>query len=755
MPAPKIKTPDIQKVLSDCRRNYDAARRINDELSNYWTSRLSALRGEIWKQRRGAVTAATPTDDAEIRLILNRIRGIVRALTNGLVRGAPLPLVRPATSETSDRAKARASERLLHAIFKDRELTLVELEAAHWAMVCGAGFIKIWWNPKIGHRSEVPLFDLERLGSVFGKLPLEDERPESMLDSQLGLARPRGPPVDPIERAREAGQLDEFAMFDDFGDHRMSVTWDGDVDFSFVDSQALLLDPDARRWKDVRWVIHRRPMPKEDLLALHPKTVDGEDTSSLLQLQERTDEPITTAIDRGVAYGADPKRHPELCELWEAPSARFQNGRIIQWSGNAMFLYDSCPYRPARIPFVPIRGEGKVPNTFYADGAVHDLIPAAKAYFYAASKMVEWERLILNPKLLIPEESEVEGSQFSDRLGEHIKYRHPFKPEWMHVPEISASIIRMVEMFREELNGVASVSELTFGAVPAGAESGRAMAVLGERDLAFRFMDHADFAATKRELSRQTLWLAFQFYEEGRLVRRLGANAVAETIAFKREDYSTEFDIDIEPFGPGQSRPQRVAETLEAWERGLFGPREDPNALEEAQRRLDLDFRDRTGIMAKQLDRDRALAEQLMLLDWMKSGVPSFAVNLDYDSRILLEEHALFRKGVEYQARVPPEVKAAFMTYVGELESAIMMQNRAVVDQTGGGGPARAPGLTSFAGPEAGLVGAPPATAGGLPSDAQSASPTEAAAFAEAQSDAAQTIARAQQLMGTSNGAME
>jgi hypothetical protein len=87
-----------------------------------------------------------PAPPWRVRLVINKIRGIVRTEVSKTTSQKPIFTVVPETTEEEDILAARAAEQIFHSAYTNKELQTVVQQTAWWRSVCGNGFIKTWWD---------------------------------------------------------------------------------------------------------------------------------------------------------------------------------------------------------------------------------------------------------------------------------------------------------------------------------------------------------------------------------------------------------------------------------------------------------------------------------------------------------------------------------------------------------------------------------------------------------------------------------
>ncbi len=104
--------------------------------------------GRAYSSAPGAGTLYTP--DAPYyrsRPVINRIRPVIRTELSKLTSQKPNAFIIPASSEDRDLYAAQAGEQIWESVYRGKKIDNVLRRAVFWALTCGTGFIKAYWDP--------------------------------------------------------------------------------------------------------------------------------------------------------------------------------------------------------------------------------------------------------------------------------------------------------------------------------------------------------------------------------------------------------------------------------------------------------------------------------------------------------------------------------------------------------------------------------------------------------------------------------
>lgn len=581
-------------------------------------------------------------DPDEAREVINYIRPTVKTALADVLRGMPNPETVASSSDQRSVARAEASQRLLRSFIRNGTVSfevMLRCEAA--VLIHGAAWYKAVWDPSKGKQTA------------------------------------NGP--------------------------------EGAISVQFVDILSAPPDPHARTEDEIEHVFHRKLVPVRVLQDQFPVDVFGVPSNGRWTAGDRTEglntrdllENDGRSIGRaGSAGGMQSKGNDlaELVEFWERPTNAHPQGRLTVFSGGMLVAHGPMPYD---WPWILRLGQGILPSGLFPDGIVRDCIPIQRSINMNASKQKEWVQNILNPPLLVPSGSQINRDLFSDMTGEIIEYTHGMKPSWMDVPDIPVGMFNMEAQGVSALQTISTYSDISRGTPPPGLESGRALANLYEIQ---KGVHEPDIHLFKLDIARvliACLKLARDFFDDGRMVRLIGANNRWAVASFKRDDYDFEAEVVVEAFSSRpNSRALRQTEAIELFEKGAFADDPEAKAL---RRVLDFDYEDAGATMRMDAHLSRALSEHVELLS-DPSFVP-FVLEQDNDD-IHLDHHNEFAITPEFLA-LPDFVRERHLQHIKQHEMNHAQKTQAfAAEQSLLSGQSQAPG--GGAPPPAAPMSAPP-----------------------------------------------
>lgn len=157
-------TPDLIEQLNDQRQmkefvswvqgEYTRAKSARSQIERQWYLNMAFYQGRQWvtflpKELGvgiGGRLATPPAPPYRVRSVVNRVRSVVRTEMSRLTSNKPNASVVPASSEDEDLFAAQAGEQVWESMYSNHQLPTVFRRSIFWTVMCGTGFMKIWWD---------------------------------------------------------------------------------------------------------------------------------------------------------------------------------------------------------------------------------------------------------------------------------------------------------------------------------------------------------------------------------------------------------------------------------------------------------------------------------------------------------------------------------------------------------------------------------------------------------------------------------
>ncbi len=454
----------------------------------------------------------------------------------------------------------------------------------------------------------------------------------------------------------------------------------------------IIIDPYARRWREVRYIIHEKFLDVRQVKDLYG--VDVQPTT-----QSRADiEKAALLRDMGMApilEGA------VVNELWVKPGtdSRWPKGLFLVWSGKDILVApQDFPYKHGHLPFTQIGAIPRPGSPHYTCTVKYLRSPQMELNKYHAQR-IRVREAFSNPKWWIPDELELQQDP-DDSPTQILRGNSSggqYKPELIQptvFPENTDG-----DWIREEMMDVAGQHEISQGRVPGRVEAARAIEMLASTDDSHLSELRRTIRLAIAEGFWQSLMLTKQFRAEEIVVQSYSREGLPEVKRFMAEQLKPGMRIKV-GMGNGlsQNRAQRQQQVLELWERGVI---QDPEVMADL---MDIPV----GRVTPNRVFDVRLARNENMLMAKDSGIDGQAGTAikpnSWDAHDLhIREHNNFRKTQEY-VELDEEIKRKFEFHVQSHEALWLQEiQKEVVRQQmmQGGVPAEATPSTPAQEPDA------------------------------------------------------
>jgi hypothetical protein len=421
------------------------------------------------------ISLANPKKPYTVRNKRNKISGKVKKLRTAALRGQPSVDVEPLTGSRMDRAaaaQARAGLGHLDRLFRRKAQTQ---EVAQLSLTTSTAFLKVYWDKDA--EADVPVY------------PKEGE-PGYGLDSE---------PID--SKRAPIGEIAE----------------------PVVPIFELYIDPQARTWADVGWLIHAKIRPLAEVQEKYKNHggLDVAPEAGTSGAAGYVESRLANAVGE-YARGSEPGGADKTVlvkEMWEKPSLRYPAGRLVTVANGVLLRDDPWPYdKKDDFPFIPLAYEKGI-GTTYGRNAVADLIDPQRSYNEGISRTIEHRRTAWG-KILTPEGCEIGADAFDAAMpNEVITYKPGVgKPEHIPAPDLPAVITELLRIDSADIDDISGVHDISQGVTPPGVTAGNAIQMLQEADASQLedFITNIEEYHLKR--AEWELALMVQFYKSPRLI---------------------------------------------------------------------------------------------------------------------------------------------------------------------------------------------------------------------------------------------
>lgn len=402
----------------------------------------------------------------------------------------------PTTTDEQDINAAKLSSKVLLYLYDALDMRQHVVDAFHYAVVCGEGFLRPWWNANGGE-----------------KLPLEP-CPQCGTEPQAP-----GPQVcATCQTPFDAEQL-----------------YQGQVCLEALGPEQVYWKP-GMRFHESPWHVVEAARDPEEIMAL-PGYLGGDLTPDAKGAGSFLDGQLSKS-----GGSADMVR---VSEYLERPTTKTPEGRRLMIANNRLIL------KQERYPSTLSGNNGvepciqkityfPTPNRDRDMGLVQHLIDPQRTLNDAVNKEIEWKNLSLFPKIITGPGglkdtwTDEPGLLVRTKTGEQIQTVTP--------PDIANGLFRMYEQAIADMEEIASQR-----GVPSGVDAAKAISALIERDdmrRQFIIQALADFYS---RVGRHLLYLVQEYYTEPRLLQIQGRRGLSYIPDFKGADLRGQFKVRVMP----------------------------------------------------------------------------------------------------------------------------------------------------------------------------------------------------------------
>lgn len=457
------------------------------------------------------------------------------------------------------------------------------------------------------------------------------------------------------------------------------ISWrDGELQLEACSPFEIIFDPpDARKWKDLRGVMHHKIRTLEYIQARYPEhggEVNAEKEISIASsFWQKVQGMVGSGDEGGMATQEKAEKSAIVKELCIWPCARFPKGQKIVVANKVLLQKGDLPYvwlgtEEPFVPLVPLY-DIKPPGRIWGRANIEDEIPLQQAKNELISHVRESERLCSKPKFLKPTGSGVDN--ITSEPGENVEWDPTqsggHEPKWMTPPPIPNYVINgLGEIYQRDFMNITSQHEVSKGQIPPGVSAGIAINYLQESDDTIIGDVVRQYERALEIAGNMMLSIAAQNYLEDRKLQIVGKNGEVGSFEYKTEKKDESGKVIQKGTIPkearvvveaGSSLPRTLAAKqafiLDLYKLGILGPKGDKATNKRAIKMLEIG---NINEMYEEEAADRTQAE--IENNGMKNG-ESHQVYPYQDHEVHLEAHERFMKSPEYM-KLPDDVKMLF-----------------------------------------------------------------------------------------------
>ena len=423
-----------------------------------------------------------------VNLAVNHYRNLARHIHVMVTSTRPSFRCRAINTDRKSLIQADLGNGLLDYYMREKKLETMIKDAVEYAIVLGAGYIKLEWNSTTGkvidaiEPSAEDAFDFDEEGN-----PLDEE----------------------------GFELKAFPIYE------------GDVEFTLMSPFDVVFDPTKENYNQNDWVLCRTFINKFDLAAKYPELQENIlSTQSKDQQDKRSRRVLGNVVNETVDI--------PVYEFFHNRTESMPDGRYMLYVDAETILEDSImPYRS--LPIYRIT-PSHILGTPYGYTDMFDLLPLQEMlnslYSTAATNINAFGvQNILNPRgnnVMI--EQVAEGMNF-------IEYEPSMgKPEALNLVSTSPEVYQMMALIEKSMETLSGVNSVARGNPEQSLRSGNALALVQSQALQFVSGLQQSYIQLLEDIGTGLINLLKDFANVPRIAAISGLNNSTEMREFKSDD---------------------------------------------------------------------------------------------------------------------------------------------------------------------------------------------------------------------------
>lgn len=451
-----------------------------------------------------------PAPPWRVRLVINKIKGIIRREIAKCTAQRPSFIVAPATNEDEDYYAARAATQLLDAVYDDYEIGKTNLSRQWWGSICGTSFIKCYWD-----KSKV--------------------------------AKQKGPP-DPMtgEPTDVQGDLciENLIPF-----------------FLFVPD---LMEVDINKQPFVFHVYTKSKSWVENYY--------GKQLVTKMTVKGREGDLLEEAFFDVVGIKKPVEDQYKCMEIWIKPYGHpmFPRGGLVTIVGDQLIqVIEEFPYSHGEYPF--IKFDHIQSGQFYTTSVIEDLIPLQRELNRTRSQIIEAKNLMAKPKLMGPKGA-IDPAKITSEPGQYIPYE-PGLGEVKPLPmqNLPPFVSEEVQRIQADMDDISGQHEISRGNTPSQVTAATAISYLQEQDdtMLSEVIQSIEYSMAK--LGQHILTYVIDYWSQDRLIKVAGKDESFDVSFLKGSALRGNKDVRVEAGSAlPHSKAARQAFLMDLFKMGVF-----------------------------------------------------------------------------------------------------------------------------------------------------------------------------------------
>jgi len=422
-----------------------------------------------------------------VNLPINHYRNIATHILNMVTANRPAFQARATNSDAKSEVQTELANGLLEYYMREKRLERYLKKAVEYAVVLGAGYVKMEWNATSGE--------------VYDYVEAEPE-----IDSESG----------------EEITPDEQPIYE------------GDVVFRNMSPFDVVFDSTKETSEEHDWVLCRTFKNKFDLAAKYPEHAD-----EIADLKTKSDHERQRLNS---SYFYDKTDDVPVYEFFHKKTESMPNGRYLMYLDEKLILEDTVSiYR--NLPIFRI-SSGDILGTPYGYTAMFDLLPIQDSINSLYSTIMTNQTAFGVQNVLNPRGNDVRVNALEGQMN-FIEYtpipNSPSggRPEPLNLTQTPPEIFNFLQMLERQMETVSGVNSVARGNPEQSLKSGTALALVQSQALQFMSSLQQSYIQLIEDVGTGMVNLLRDFASVPRVAAIAGLNNKAKMVKFTGDDLDT------------------------------------------------------------------------------------------------------------------------------------------------------------------------------------------------------------------------
>lgn len=503
-------------TVDDLDNLHRQARTARARLEPEWYLNLAFYMGEQWVAWDGRALYKPAMPKSRITVVDNRIQPCVRTEIARMTKNRPVFVVSPQSADAEDANASEMGEQVMRYLWKQLNMQEMMSKALHWSRICGAGFVKTFWDGSIGEKTEVMVGpDGNVLQGADGK-----------------VMRPGMLPPLPGVVVKEISQ--------------------GDVRVEVRSPFQMFLDPLADSFSEVEWAIEESIKSVAYVKRRYGVTLQADTAANPGLIEARMGSVFMP--------GTGGYKGIKVREYWSKQTPEHPNGRRAVWAQNKILLEDNNPFDA--IPYIMISGI-PIPGRLWPTSIAEQLRGPQTELNKVKSQIAENRNRVGNPTILASKQAIQDPDKFTQSMTQpggvyffDDAGSPNAKPDFLGAPPLPDYVIQSIATIEESIQEISGQHEVTSAQVPPGVTAASAINLLQEADDTRLGPAMTDYETQLGKLGQKLLQLVARYYTDARTLRISGDNGAWQIFDFRGSMLRDNTSVEVQA---GSAFPQSKA----------------------------------------------------------------------------------------------------------------------------------------------------------------------------------------------------